>query len=97
MIGHRSAHVGVAAQTLGGLVGCTSGHATNHVHVTATPARALYDTPITVRVTGLHDGDKATISATSIASDNATWTDSAQFVADHAGTVTTDQAPVSGS
>ncbi len=96
-IRRRSSIAGIGVLAAAGLLSCTSSHSATHATVTATPDRALYDTPIAVRVTGLPAGQKATISASSTASDGKTWTDSAQFAANDDGVVTTRQAPISGS
>jgi dienelactone hydrolase len=97
VIARRSVWITMAAALLFGAGGCSSGQHTIHAQVRATPARALFDTPVAIRVSGLPAGERTTISATSTTSDGTTWTDSAVFVADHTGVAATGQAPVSGS
>ena len=96
-IRRRSSIAGIGVLVAAGLLSCTSSHSATHATVIATPARALYDKPIAIRVTGLPSGQMATVSASTTASDGKTWTDSAQFAANREGVVTTRQAPITGS
>ena len=61
------------------------------------PPTALLDAPVSVSVDGLPPGSRVTITATAADRDGATWKSSAEFDATPAGSVTLDQAPVSGA
>lgn len=78
--------------------GCTSGHkAPEHVRITVTPSRALLDEPVSITVSGLHPGQRATLTASAVDASHVTWFSSTTFVASPAGVVDTRQHPVSGS
>jgi len=78
--------------------GCSSSHPTpQHVHVTVVPSRAQLDTPVSIRVDGLHAGQRATLTATAVDASRVTWFSRTTFVASAAGVVDTRQRPVSGS
>lgn len=77
---------------------CASGSTQpQHVHVTAAPASALWDTPITVTVSGLRAGERTTLSATAADDNSSVWRSSATFVATSSGRVDTDEGSVAGS
>jgi pimeloyl-ACP methyl ester carboxylesterase len=87
----------VAAVLAAFAAGCSSSHPSEHVQLTATPGRALYDAPVSVIVDGLHPGERATLVATAVDAYHVTWDSSTTFVASSAGVVDTRQAPVAGS
>jgi dienelactone hydrolase len=67
------------------------------VHVTVAPSRAQLDAPVSIRVDGLHAGQRATLTATAVDASRVTWFSRTTFVASAAGVVDTRQRPVSGS
>jgi pimeloyl-ACP methyl ester carboxylesterase len=77
--------------------GCTSHGPAEQVKIDVTPAQALLDTPLAVKVTGLQPGEHATLSASALDAEGVTWRSSATFAASSAGTVTTTRRPLSGS
>ncbi len=74
-----------------------SGSGSSALKLSVTPARALYDTPISVRVSGLSAGETVDVGTSSVDSHGTTWTSSARFRASSAGVASTAAAPVSGS
>src|SRR3954471_13271740 len=86
------------AGVLGALAaGCSSSHPPEHVQLTVTPSRALYDAPVSLIVGGLHPSERATLVATAVDAYHVTWHSSTTFVASSAGVVDTRQVPGAGS
>lgn len=81
------------------LVGACTGHkeTPRHVRITVTPAQALLDAPVSIRVAGLRPHDRTTITASAVDAFRITWFSRTTFVASSAGVVDTSQRPVSGS
>lgn len=78
--------------------GCTSHQsAPRHVRLTVTPAHALQDSPVSIRVSGLRPGERATVTASAVDAFRVTWLSRTTFVASAAGLVDLGQRPVSGS
>ena len=77
-----------------GLVGCggSSGPA-RHVELTATPARALIDVPVHIRVSGLRPDDHVRVSATTDDAAGGRWASAATFTANDRGVVDLARAP----
>lgn len=67
------------------------------VRLVAGPARALYDTPVTFRVSGLSAGDMVLLRAETRDADGVDWSSSAQFAASSSGSVTDGQPSLGGS
>jgi pimeloyl-ACP methyl ester carboxylesterase len=85
----------VAAALMGG---CTSHREPpRHVRITVTPAEALLDAPVSIRIYGLRSHEHATITASAVDAFRVTWFSRTTFVASSAGVVDTGQRPVSGS
>lgn len=76
--------------------GCSSG-SSPHVRLAVTPARAVFDVPVSVSVHGLAPDEHATLTASAVDDRDVTWHSSATFVATSSGVVDTTQAPVFGS
>lgn len=70
---------------------------TASIRLTATPARALYDTPVTIRITGLKPAQRVTVRTTTTDERGVTWSSSADFAADQTGAVTNGQPSIGGS
>lgn len=64
--------------------------------LSVTPARAVYDEPLTIGVSGLTPGETVVLRASSRDDDGKVWGSAAAFVADRSGRVSTRQAPVGG-
>ena len=78
--------------------GCTSDdEAIDHVRITVVPSRALLDAPVSIMVSGLRPGERATLTASAVAASDVTWFSRTTFVASRGGVVDTRQRPVSGS
>ena len=76
---------------------CTSSSAAQHVRIVVSPSSVFLERPISVTVTGLRAGQHATITASAVDADGATWQSSTTFVASAAGVVEGSQAAVAGS
>lgn len=85
--------IGVGASGCHGRAHTASGHASMSV----SSAAELLDGQLTVSVRGLPPGAATTIGASAIDGGGTTWTSSAQFRANSAGTVTLEQASLGGS
>jgi dienelactone hydrolase len=85
--------LGLALTTI---VGCGSSAAAHPV-IAVSPATAVLDVPVSVRLTGLRADAAVTIAATSSDDRGVQWTSSAVFRSDGAGQLSLDQAPLSGS
>jgi dienelactone hydrolase len=80
------------------LAGCTGGGHRGPVRLAAGPARAAYDTPVRIRMTGLGDGERVTLRASTRDARNRSWASTATFVAGGDGVVDLARAkPVAGS
>ena len=78
--------------------GCTSHRETpQHVRIIVTPRHALQDAPVSIRVSGLRPGQRATLTASAVDTFRVTWFSRTTFVASSAGVIDTGQRPVSGS
>src|ERR1700759_2219893 len=78
------------------LAACT-GSGSGDVRLSVTPSRALYDTPVAVRVSGLDAGQSVALRTASVDAKGTTWKSPAVFRASSTGVVTNAQAPASGS
>ncbi len=78
------------------VAGCGSGGGTAG-RLSVGPARALYDTPITIGVSGLDPGQTVTLRMSTRDKTGRTWSSSATFRADSTGRVTGSSEPDSGS
>jgi dienelactone hydrolase len=85
--------LGLALTTV---VGCGSS-ATGHAVIAVSPATAVLDVPVSVRLTGLRADAAVTVAATANDDRGVVWTSSAAFQSDAAGQLSLDQAPLSGS
>ncbi len=94
---HTPAAVAVLAFAAAAPLASARHAAAGPVRITATPSVALYGTPFSLTVTGLHPGELATVSAVSTDAKKRVWQSKAVFEADRAGTIDVSrQAPRSG-
>jgi dienelactone hydrolase len=75
---------------------CTGGGDT-HAVITARPASAVFDRPVSVDVSGLPTGARTTVTASATDGHGTRWSSSAEFTAGADGSVSLDRPPVSGS
>ena len=80
-----------------GLGGCAAHASHGSVQMTVSPTRALYDTPVTISISGLRAGETVTLRAHSKDSKGVDWSSSARFAASSSGSVTTEQPSLGGS
>jgi acetyl esterase/lipase len=79
------------------LTGCTGGGGDVHAVISARPASAVFDRPVSISVSGLPKGARTTVTASATDADGIRWSSSAEFTAGADGTVSLDRAPMSGS
>jgi dienelactone hydrolase len=79
------------------LTGCTGGGGDVHAVISARPASAVLDRPVSISVTGLPAGARTTVRAFATDAGGTRWSSSAEFTAGGDGTVSLDRPPVSGS
>ena len=93
----RGRLVVVAAAVVTGCTGCTGGGGDTHAVISARPASAVVDQPVSVSVTGLSAGVRTTVTASATDAHGIRWSSSADFTASADGTVSLDRPPISGS
>ncbi|HEU5271576.1 MAG TPA: acyl-CoA thioesterase/bile acid-CoA:amino acid N-acyltransferase family protein [Jatrophihabitans sp.] len=86
-----------AALVLAGLAGCGGSRPSGHAVITVSPATAVLDVPVTVRLTGLPADAGITVAAAATDGRGVVWRSAAVYRSDAAGQLGLDQAPVSGS
>ncbi len=80
-----------------GLTSCTGPSRHSSVTISVSPATAVLDVPVAVRLAGLRADTAITVAATANDDRAVAWRSSAVFRSDAAGQLSLDQAPISGS
>jgi dienelactone hydrolase len=80
----------VPLAALAALAGCGDRAAREHATLAVTPARALLDAPVHVRVGGLGPGRHVSLEASTVDAGGTSWTATESLVADRAGVVDRD-------
>ncbi|TYL40674.1 hypothetical protein CV102_03675 [Natronococcus pandeyae] len=95
----RTSRRGALLAFVAGLSGCTSGDAgSTAVRLRASPADALVDEPLSIRLTGLSPGSRATLWTAFTDADDVTWLSYGRFEADQRGEIApAERAPLEGT
>lgn len=82
-----------------GLSGCVTGDpGSSEIHLDVSPENALIDAPLSIRLTGLSEGDQATIWTSFTDTDDIRWLSYGQFQADDTGQIDpAEHAPLDGT
>jgi dienelactone hydrolase len=91
------AGLAMAGLAVAGLAGCGGSRDHGHAVMTVSPATAVMDVPVSIRLTGLPADAAITVAATAKDARGVAWSSSAVYRSSAAGQLDLGQAPTAGS